>query len=274
MLRSRNESVSKTIDASGLVGWRDSGAARRAGWLQQSGGRSCTQIMGSEAYIRMFLDEARVGAGLHHANIAQVFEVGSDHGIPYMVMEFVNGPNWPTSRVGSARSARTIWADRPPARQCGTGLHTPMAWQKTGPWLVHPMEPGNIDLARGVPNHRLCFAKWRNRSSTTDVGSSRASYTWPRAALGSGRPFRRHLPVGRVSVLDVGRAPFPTKTRPSSGSPPAGPRDPSNRARGRLPGRAEERARGVGHRPRASLVDGRRAADMLEAFVGHPQYAP
>lgn len=49
--------------------------------------------VGDEQYVQMFLDEARLSARLHHANVAQVFEVGDDHGVPYMVMEFVNGPN-------------------------------------------------------------------------------------------------------------------------------------------------------------------------------------
>lgn len=48
---------------------------------------------GDGTYVQMFLDEARLSARLQHGNVAQVFEVGDDHGVPYMVMEFVNGPN-------------------------------------------------------------------------------------------------------------------------------------------------------------------------------------
>ena len=41
----------------------------------------------------MFLDEARLCAGLAHPNIPQIFEVGEQDGLPYIVMEYVPGPN-------------------------------------------------------------------------------------------------------------------------------------------------------------------------------------
>ncbi len=46
----------------------------------------------NEAYVRMFLDEARNAATLSHANIAQVFEVDYLERFPYMIMEYVQGP--------------------------------------------------------------------------------------------------------------------------------------------------------------------------------------
>jgi len=42
-------------------------------------------------FVRMFLDEARISANLSHPHIVQVFEIGEDGGIPYMVMEYVRG---------------------------------------------------------------------------------------------------------------------------------------------------------------------------------------
>ncbi|MCU0663632.1 MAG: serine/threonine protein kinase, partial [Myxococcota bacterium] len=44
-----------------------------------------------EAYINMFLDEARLAAGIQHPNVAETFEVGHDDGVLYMVVEFVHG---------------------------------------------------------------------------------------------------------------------------------------------------------------------------------------
>jgi serine/threonine protein kinase len=44
-------------------------------------------------YIEMFLDEARVTAGLTHPNIPQTFELEQHEGLPYLVMEFVDGPS-------------------------------------------------------------------------------------------------------------------------------------------------------------------------------------
>jgi len=52
-----------------------------------------TRHLSDEAYIQMFLDEARLGALLHHPNISQVFEIGEQDNAPFFVMEYVPGPN-------------------------------------------------------------------------------------------------------------------------------------------------------------------------------------
>jgi serine/threonine-protein kinase len=42
-------------------------------------------------YVRMFLDEARLGAQLDHSNIVQTLELGQDEGRFYLVMEYLAG---------------------------------------------------------------------------------------------------------------------------------------------------------------------------------------
>jgi serine/threonine protein kinase len=44
-----------------------------------------------EAFIEMFLAEARLAATLHHHNIVQVHDIGEDDGKPYFAMEYVHG---------------------------------------------------------------------------------------------------------------------------------------------------------------------------------------
>ena len=44
-------------------------------------------------FLTMFMDEARIAALLNHPNIAQIYELGSEEGSPYMAMEFVSGRN-------------------------------------------------------------------------------------------------------------------------------------------------------------------------------------
>jgi len=44
-------------------------------------------------FMRMFLDEARIGLLLNHANIVQVFDVGRADNAYFIVMEYVNGAN-------------------------------------------------------------------------------------------------------------------------------------------------------------------------------------
>ncbi|MEZ4402545.1 MAG: protein kinase [Kofleriaceae bacterium] len=46
---------------------------------------------GDAQFVRMFLDEARLAAGLHHANVAQVYEVGEEAGEYFYAMEYVHG---------------------------------------------------------------------------------------------------------------------------------------------------------------------------------------
>lgn len=49
------------------------------------------ELAASGSFRRMFADEARVSSHLHHANIAQVFDVGETGGELFLVMEYVEG---------------------------------------------------------------------------------------------------------------------------------------------------------------------------------------
>ena len=48
-------------------------------------------LAASDDFVRMFLDEARLAAQLHHPNIAQVYDIGLDGGAHFFVMEYVDG---------------------------------------------------------------------------------------------------------------------------------------------------------------------------------------
>src|SRR3954468_22075443 len=41
--------------------------------------------------VRMFFDEARMGAKLNHPNIVDVHDVGVDNGLHYIAMEYISG---------------------------------------------------------------------------------------------------------------------------------------------------------------------------------------
>ena len=76
----------------------------------------------------MFLDEARLAAGVSHPNVCQVHELGEDEetGVVYMVMEWVQGDSLAkVLRPGETRSAlEPTIAARIVADACA-GLHTP-----------------------------------------------------------------------------------------------------------------------------------------------------
>jgi len=44
-----------------------------------------------EAFVHMFLDEARIAAGIDHPNVCSVFDFGVQDGVHYLAMEFLLG---------------------------------------------------------------------------------------------------------------------------------------------------------------------------------------
>jgi serine/threonine-protein kinase len=49
------------------------------------------QYAADERFQEMFLDEARIASRIEHANVAQILDVGEQHEITYLVMEWVDG---------------------------------------------------------------------------------------------------------------------------------------------------------------------------------------
>ena len=44
-----------------------------------------------DRFQQMFLDEARIAAGIEHTNVAQILDLGEEHDVLYLVMEWVDG---------------------------------------------------------------------------------------------------------------------------------------------------------------------------------------
>jgi serine/threonine-protein kinase len=55
--------------------------------------RVLPRLTRNERFMRMFLNEARIGLLLNHSNIVQVFDVGRAEGSYFIVMEYVDGAN-------------------------------------------------------------------------------------------------------------------------------------------------------------------------------------
>jgi serine/threonine-protein kinase len=77
-------------------------------------------------FVEMFLDEARLAARVHHPNVAEIYEVGEDEGLYFMVGELVLGQHLRSV----FRNAATRSVDIPHAMaahiaaQAGRGLHS------------------------------------------------------------------------------------------------------------------------------------------------------
>src|SRR5262245_47521347 len=80
----------------------------------------------------MFLDEARVAAGVHHPSVCEIFDLGEEQGVLYLAMEWVNGESLarvlkagPPAAAGGPGTALRLGpriAGRIVADACG-GLH-------------------------------------------------------------------------------------------------------------------------------------------------------
>jgi serine/threonine protein kinase len=53
--------------------------------------RILPQLATNPEFVRMFFDEARIAATLHHSNIVQVFDVGTVDGQYFFAMEYLHG---------------------------------------------------------------------------------------------------------------------------------------------------------------------------------------
>lgn len=52
-------------------------------------------LIEDETFLAMLLDEARLAARIHHPNVVPIIDLGSQDGLPYLVMEYVEGcPFW------------------------------------------------------------------------------------------------------------------------------------------------------------------------------------
>ena len=58
--------------------------------------RVLPHLASNENFIGMFLDEARLGARMNHANIVSVFDIGAADNTYFIVMEYVDGANLKT----------------------------------------------------------------------------------------------------------------------------------------------------------------------------------
>jgi serine/threonine protein kinase len=171
-------------------------------------------------FLKMFLDEARVGANLNHPNIVQVFEIGEDDGLPYIAMEYVKGVTLgmiirqlrhKKGLVHYGHAARMI------AGIC-EGLdyaHNALNADGEPLRLVHrDVSPGNIVVSReGVPK-LLDFgvAKAAGRLSETQAGTIKGKIAYMAPEQVSQGTLDHRADIFSLGVclyeLTVGRNPF------------------------------------------------------------------
>jgi serine/threonine-protein kinase len=172
-------------------------------------------------FQRMFLDEARIASGIEHTHVAQIFDLGDEHGVLYIAMEWVDGDALTKLQRALDKKGESIAPGvllRIVADTCG-GLHAAHELHgKDGKNLgvVHrDVSPQNILVStRGVAKLiDFGIAKARDRSSgetTTGTLKGKVQYMAPEQALG--QPIDRRADVWAVGAilyhLLVGKPPF------------------------------------------------------------------
>ncbi|AKF10064.1 serine/threonine protein kinase [Sandaracinus amylolyticus] len=145
-------------------------------------------------FISMFLDEARLGARLTHANIVTVFDIGAADNTYFIVMEFVDGCNLKTVIEQYRQQGRRIGVKEAVylCLQACAGLsfaHELQSEEGEDLHIVHrDISPPNILLSkRGeVKVTDFGLAKATTQLEKTDPGvvKGKFSYLSPEAAMG------------------------------------------------------------------------------------------
>jgi len=145
-------------------------------------------------FIQMFLDEARLGARLTHANIVTVFDIGAADNTFFIVMEFVDGCNLKTVIEQYRQQGRRIGVKEAVylCVQACAGLsfaHELQDDEGVDLHIVHrDISPPNILLSkRGeikVTDFGLAKATTQLEKTDPGVVKGKFSYLAPEAALG------------------------------------------------------------------------------------------
>ena len=219
----------------------------------------------------MFLDEARIASKIEHVNVAQILDLGEEHDVLYLAMEYVDGDalsklNHACQKEGSRIPPGILL--RILADTCA-GLHEAHEMVDAGRPLeiVHrDVSPHNILVnSRGIAKLiDFGIAKARSRAggeTNSGVLKGKIQYMAPEQALGrTRRPARRHLggrghpllPPLREAAVRGGEPARDVASARVGATADAAPADGPLRDQRRRP-------QGARVRPREPLPDGRRA---------------
>lgn len=160
----------------------------------------------NEAFVKKFKEEAQAAAGLAHPNIVNVYDVGDENGIYYIVMELVEGI---TLKNYIERKGRlTIKEATSIAIQVSAGLEVAHNNQ-----IVHrDIKPQNIIISREgkVKVTDFGIAKATTSQTTTSTAMGSVHYASPEQARGGYVDHRSDIYSLGVVLYEMvtGRVPF------------------------------------------------------------------
>ena len=167
-----------------------------------------SHYLGDPDFIERFRHEAQAAAMLSHPNIVDVYDVGIDGDIHYIVMEFVEGTDLKTiiNREAPLSVPRAVGL----AEQIARGLH---AAHRAG--MVHrDIKPQNIIVTPDGPARTTDFGVAKSHLSTapTEPGASFGTVDYLPPGQAQGRPATPQSDVYALGVvlyeMLTGRLPF------------------------------------------------------------------
>jgi serine/threonine protein kinase len=147
------------------------------------------ELLEEPRYVKMFLDEARLAASLHHHNIVQVNDIGQECGEYFFAMEYVHGEDVRTLLVDASKRGEQIPLEHVITIITGAaaGLHhahEQRGMDGTPLHIVHrDVSPANIlvgyDGAVKVADFGIALAAHRAEHTQSGVLKGKVAYMSP-----------------------------------------------------------------------------------------------
>lgn len=161
------------------------------------------------SFVDMFVDEARIVAGIHHPNVVQVHELAHEDEALFLVMEYLEGESVGTLTRRLASRGETLdfaLAAFVVAEACA-GLHAAHELKDEEGYprdLVHrDVSPQNVFVTYAGQCKVLDFgiAKAANRSTRTEAGQVKGKFAYMSPEQCMGKPLDRRSDVFALGVL-------------------------------------------------------------------------
>jgi serine/threonine-protein kinase len=166
-------------------------------------------LQGEKEFVEMFLDEARLSAGIHHPNVVSILEVGASPVGYYLVMEYVEGDTLARILARAASQGQRIPTPITMRIVLDTlhGLHGAHELRDDHGALVHlvhrDVSPQNVLVGVDGIARITDFgvARATSRLTTTRVGQLKGKLAYMAPEQAEGEPIDRRADVFSAGVL-------------------------------------------------------------------------
>ncbi len=184
--------------------------------------RILPRYLDNQAFVNMFLNEARLAAQLQHPNIAQVYDIGVEAGDYFFAMEYVHGEDLGHLNASALENGVPMSLDAALALTTGlcAGLHH--AHDKHGAdgqplGIVHrDVSPSNVLVSYDGAVKLVDFGIARAQSHDTTQGGLEGKIAYMSPEQGRGKVLDRRSDVFSVGTilyeLTTGQMPFTDET--------------------------------------------------------------